>query len=118
LFEFLDHESEAMVQVRAATIQEVFEDAAVALFELMTDVSQVRTDRQRTVTLSAPERHFLLIDWLNRLILLHEVDNATVSGEPISDKHEKRLHAKSATFGQFEWIEEPPGHRVRFVIDI
>jgi len=137
MFEFLDHPSETLVRVRAATINEVFRDAAMALFEIMTDTKKIRREESYQIQASAAERHLLLIDWLNDLILLHESKNiflsdfevsvhkkddwhfrATVKGEKIQRHHEKRSHAKSATYGQLQWIEKEDKHEVLFVVDI
>jgi protein archease len=137
MYHFLDHPSEELVEVVAASETEVFRDAATALFDLMTDLSTIEILKTFHLHLEAPERHLLLIDWLNRLILLHEVEHvflrdfnirtkkdsdwsltAVVAGEKIRDNHERRLHAKSATYGQLEWKEEAGIHTVRFVIDV
>lgn len=137
MYRFLDHPSEELIEIVAASETEVFRDAATALFDLMTDLSGVEIQESFPVQLEAPERHLLLIDWLNRLILLHEVEHvffkhfnihikkdsdwsltAVVAGQKIRDNHERRLHAKSATYGQLEWKEEAGIHTVRFVIDV
>lgn len=137
MYRFLDHPSEELIEIVASSETEVFRDAATALFDLMTDLSGVEIQESFPVQLEAPERHLLLIDWLNRLILLHEVEHvffkhfnihikkdsdwsltAVVAGQKIRDNHERRLHAKSATYGQLEWKEEAGIHTVRFVIDV
>jgi protein archease len=137
MYRFLDHPSEELVEVIANSESEIFRDAALALFDLMTDISTIEIQESFPVQLEAPERHLLLIDWLNRLILLHEVEHvflidfnvqikensnwslvAVVGGEKIRDNHERRLHAKSATYGQLEWKEDAGCHKVRFVIDV
>lgn len=137
MFRFLDHPSEALVEVLAPGAAEVFEEAARALFEIMTDTTAVARTLEFRIDLESPERNWLLVDWLNRLILLHETQavflsefdvtlaqnsqwklSAVVRGEPIGPQHERRSEAKSATYGQFEWTESSEGHRVRFVVDI
>jgi SHS2 domain-containing protein len=135
MYEFLDHPSEAMVRVTAKTVNEVFEDAARALFELMTDIARVKAEVEFKIELTSDDKTLLLVDWLNRLIWIHEVENvflcefvvnvqdawklnATVKGQSIRSGVEKRLHAKSATYGQLEWNETPQGHKVQFVVDI
>lgn len=137
MYEFVGHPSEEMIRVTAQTMEEVFVDAASALFELMTDTGKLKAEQRFPVHLSAPDRILLLIDWLNRLIYLHEVENvflckfdvsiqtgsqwslnAVVYGETITDGMERRLHAKSATYGQIQWHETPQGHQVQFVIDV
>ena len=137
MYRFLDHPSECLVEVQAGSAAEVFEQAARALFEIMTDNEAIKQTLEFRVELESPERNLLLIDWLNRLIFLHETENvflsdfkievqqeeswklnAEVRGEKIAERHERRSQPKSATYGQFEWIESDEGHRVRFVVDI
>jgi protein archease len=137
MYRFLGHPSEELIEVVANNEEEVLRDSATALFDLMTDLSTIEIQKSFPVQLEAPERHLLLIDWLNRLILLHEVEHvflkdfniqirhdsdwsltAVVAGEKIRHNHERRLHAKSATYGQLEWKEEAGIHTVRFVIDV
>jgi SHS2 domain-containing protein len=137
MFRFLDHPSEAYIEIVARTVEEVFRDAATALFELMTDTSALKEEMEFTIELEAPDRRLLFIDWLNRLILLHEMEhiffcgfNVTVSedplakltamvrGERIKQNQERRAQVKSVTYGQFEWMETEQGHLVRFLVDI
>ena len=137
MYEFLGHPSEELIQVTASTVEEVLMDAGKALFELMTDTTKIRSDVSFEIQLSAPDRLLLLVDWLNRLILVHEVEHvfltsfrvqlehnslfnlrAQVAGQKINKNMERRLHAKSATYGQLQWNETPQGHEVQFVIDV
>jgi SHS2 domain-containing protein len=137
MFEFLDHPSETLIRVRASTPSEVFRDAAIALFEIMTDTARIKPEVSYEVKANSTERHLLLIDWLNDLIFLHEAKNlflsefeisvqknddwglqGVVKGEKVQAHHERRSHAKSATYGQLQWIENEHGHEVLFVVDI
>jgi SHS2 domain-containing protein len=135
MYEFVDHPSEALIRVKANTIHEVFVDAATALFDLMTDLKALTPDREFKIELESEEKHWLLIDWLNRLILLHEVENvflctfqvdvrpawrlsANVKGQSIDKNQERRLQAKSATYGQLKWYETPDHYEVQFLIDV
>ena len=137
MFQFLDHPSDAYVEVTAISVEEVFQDAATALFEIMTDTISFIPEEDFQIRVESPDRSLLLIDWLNRLVLLHELEKvflcsfrvkiqqtknwkltAVVTGERIKEKHEKRSQVKSVTLGLFEWNEEANGHRVRFLVDI
>ena len=135
MFRFLDHPSETLVELAAATMEEVFQEAALALFEVMTDTSVIHNEIEFEISLEADNREVLLIEWLNKLIVIHEVEHvflahfdvaihekyklkALAGGERISENQEKRSHVKSATFGSFEWLERPDGHTVRLVLDV
>jgi SHS2 domain-containing protein len=121
--------------VTADSLEEVFSESAMALFELMTNTKKIKTDSTYQIHLKNQDRSLLLIDWLNRLILLHEVEHvfcntfhvqirnewemdATVHGKKIDGSLERRLHVKSATYGQLQWNETPQGHQVEFVVDV
>ena len=97
--------------------------------------TKVHSNLYFDIELTSPDRLLLLVDWLNRLILLHEVENvflnefqvqihsgwnlkAKTGGQKITPDQERRLHAKSATYGQLQWNETPQGHQVQFVIDV
>lgn len=135
MYEFLDHPSEALIRVTGKTHEEIFVDSATALFELMTNTKQIQPDLHFDVELAAPDALLLLVDWLNQLIFLHEVENvflcefqvqirsgwnlkAKTGGQKITADQERRLQAKSATYGLLQWNETPQGHQVQFVIDI
>ena len=135
MYEFLDHPSEELIRVTAVSIEEVFSESAMALFELMTDTKKIIDVSRYQINLQNHDRALLLIDWLNRLILLHEVEHvflntfqvqvrpewvldATVNGQKIEEGVERRLHVKSATYGQLQWNETPQGHQVQFVVDV
>jgi len=137
MYRFLDHPSEALIEVTAPTVEGVFRDSAVALFETMTDTSKVKPEKVFDVPLQAQNREDLLIDWLNSLILIQETKKvflsqfeitihqgpkwrlqASVKGSSIEKGHERRSEVKSATYGQFFWEESPEGHRVQFVLDV
>src|SRR5215831_4513455 len=96
MFQFLDHPSESLIQVNAATMEEVFVDAARALFELMTDISQLKNEEQFRVMLESTEKHFLMIDWLNHLIYLHEVQHIFLCSFSVKIEHQQMwaLHAE------------------------
>ena len=137
MFRFLDHPSEAYIEIEAQTVDDVFRDAATAVFELMTDTSALQQEQEFSIELESPGRRLLFIDWLNRLILIHELEHvflchfdvavsetttakltAIVHGEKIKENQERRTQAKSVTYGQFEWREDERGHLVRFLVDI
>jgi protein archease len=137
MYRFLDHPSEAFIEITADSENEVFQDAAIALFEVMTDTSHIQPEKQFRMELESNSRNELLVDWLNRLIWLQEVEgvflsrfdvtihhnqiwrlDAKVGGEKIREGMERRSEVKSATYGMLKWEEEASHHLVQFVLDI
>lgn len=68
-YEFIDHTADVCVRVYGATIEELFKNAADALFSLIADLRPFK-ENERTVTIEAETDEDLLIRWLNELISL------------------------------------------------
>jgi SHS2 domain-containing protein len=68
---WVDHTSEVELEVEAATEEDVFREAAVALGELL-DGEPARAPRSVTVAASAGDRATLLAEWLAELAFLAE----------------------------------------------
>ncbi len=73
--EFLDHTGELELRVWAPTLEALFAEAGRALREIeLPAVSPAYPTSRRTVSVRAPDRAALLVEWLNELIFLAERD--------------------------------------------
>ncbi len=126
-FEVLDHTAEIGLRVEAESLAGVFRDLCVGLFSLITDPEAVRPARTWEVTVEAPDRVALAVEWLNELLHLNareglvahraeilEVSDgrlrARVYGEPFDpDRHPRGIEVKAATYHQAR--VEPEGAR-------
>lgn len=114
-YEQIDISGDAGLTIYGKTLEELFENAAAGLSELITDLSVVEVSEVKAVSLSAESREGLLIQWLNELVFMLDAYNfigrdfsvhlennslqATVSGgffDP--DINESRLLVKAATY--------------------
>src|SRR5262245_17364275 len=104
-YDRIDHTADLGIEVRAASLPELFEDAALAMFDLLTDLSRVEPKVARRIDLSGVDREDLLVGWLAELLSLSGAErllfsrfrmeslavnslSATAEGEPIdTDKH-------------------------------
>jgi len=66
-YEVLEHTADIRVRVFAESEEDLFENSAVCLFELLTD-SKVKAQKTRKIELNAASLEDLLILWLNELI--------------------------------------------------
>lgn len=79
-FEELHHVADRAVHVWAPSLEALFEQAARAMFSLMTDISAIRPERRHEITLEAEDPEAALVDWLNELLFWRETQ-----GEMYSD---------------------------------
>jgi len=121
-----------------STLEESFENAGLAMFEVMTDTSQVKPDIKKEFSIESEDLVSLLYDFLEELLFLHDVDfmlfskfkvnirpskegyslKGEVMGEEINhDVHERRDEVKAVTFHQME-VKEEKGYKVRVILDL
>ncbi len=71
-YEFFEHTADIGVNVYGATLEELFCNAAAAMYEALGRLQKTRDSRQRTVQIEAPTLEDLLHDWLAEL--LYEIE--------------------------------------------
>jgi SHS2 domain-containing protein len=138
-YEFFDHTGDIGVRVRAATVSDLFADAAAALTATLVDPSTVLGRAREWVALSAPSLELLLVDWLNDLVFRFDVDEfvaarvtprieqqqdewkleATIEGEHVDPaRHRVKLPVKGVTYHQLEIVKTDRGFETSVVFDI
>ncbi len=139
-FEFLEHTADAYVAAYGRSFSEAFENAAVATFEVMTDVKNVSSNVEDVVEVSARDEKALLYSWLEALLVKSEVNGllyskfkvlslenvaegfrlkAKIWGEKFdSNKHLQKVGVKAITYHRMEIIKKPNLITLRFILDI
>ena len=138
-YEFFDHTGDIGVRVRAATVSDLFADAAAALTATLVDPSTVLGREREWVALSAPSLELLLVDWLNDLVFRFDVDEfvaarvspridqqedewkleATIEGEHLEPaRHRVKLLVKGVTYHQLEIVKTDRGFETSVIFDI
>lgn len=131
--------SDMAFEATGDTPAELFQAAALALFEGMADTHRLRPRVRKEIRLRHAQIDQLMYDWLSELIYLKDAEGllfgefkvelsqnsewdltATVRGEPIDPKrHGLRADAKAVTYHQFEVAQtETGGWKARVVVDI
>jgi len=139
-FEFLEHTADAYIAAYGGDLAEAFDNAALALFETMTDTKAVKPTKERTISAKGADKQALLYNWLERLLVLSEVEGMLFSkfkitriqkaeggfrfeakayGEPYdAKKHKQKVGVKAVTYHRIE-VNEAPGRVVlKFILDI
>lgn len=129
---FQDHTGEVRLRIEAASIEELFVEAARALAELVGTPSDELPREWRHVTVDARDREALLVAWLDELIARTEIDQlryeevaideltpqrlrARIRGLPIA---EPRTSVKAATLHGVRVDSGPDGASATVVLDV
>jgi len=139
-FEFLEHTADAYIAAYGTDLAEAFENAALALFETMTETENVAPQAEENVDVEGHDKQALLYNWLEELLIRFEVENmlysrfkvqkieeteggfrvkAKIRGEPFDPgRHKQKVGVKAVTYHQMEILESPERVTVRFILDI
>ncbi|MEM1607288.1 MAG: archease [Candidatus Bathyarchaeia archaeon] len=139
-FEFLEHTADVYIAAYGKDLREAFENAALAMFETMTDTVDVKREREDDVEVEGEDVESLLYNWLESLLVKFEIENmlyssfnilsierdngkfklkAKIYGEPFNpEKHKQKVGIKAVTYHRMEINEEPSGVTIKFILDI
>jgi SHS2 domain-containing protein len=118
-------------------LNELFANAALAMFEVMINTKQVKPTITKKVKLSGNDLQSLMFNWLNELLVYVDSENLVFSdfkvkvdekkfslsaeckGEKINqEKHETRTAVKSATYHQMKIEKEKNIWKTQVILDI
>lgn len=72
-YEILEHTADVGIRAYGKDLNEAFENAAIGMFDLITDVEKVEPIGEYKVILEALDTEQLLVDWLSELLFIHTV---------------------------------------------
>ncbi|MDD2643759.1 MAG: archease [Methanobacteriaceae archaeon] len=141
-YEFFDVTADVGFWAFGRTINEAYQNASLAMFEVMTDTKKVNQIINKKITIQSEDKVSLLYDYLEELLFLEETEflffskfdlmikksfkddeisyelNGTIWGEHIDwDKHERRSEVKAVTFHLMDVIEDDL-FKVRVILDL
>lgn len=138
-FEFLDHTADVYIAVFGASMEEAFENAALATTKVMTEADQVEPEIREEVELEAHDMHELLYNWIEELLFRFETRNNVYSRFKISsievgdsglrlraemwgeafdpEKHPQKLGVKAITYHLMEIERKPNKITLKFILD-
>jgi len=135
-YDLIDHTADVGVKAYGETLSEAFENASKAMFDIITDNSEIESTGQYDFTLNAPDLEQLLVDWLSELLFLNSAKNLVfgffkveidkknkslkgrVFGEKFNvSKHKIGAEIKAVTYHMLEVRKKSPYH-VQVLFDI
>jgi len=139
-FKFLEHTADAYVEAYGTSLEEAFENAALATVEVMTDLEKVEPEIEDALEVEAHDEYALLYSWLEELLVKFELTGKLYSrfkistiektsvgwklkakawGEPYNpERHPSKVGIKSITYHQMEIVKKPKSVTLRFILDI
>jgi tRNA nucleotidyltransferase (CCA-adding enzyme) len=125
-WEHFPHEADMGVRGVGATMEEAFEQAAVALTAVITDPESIALVEEIDIECEAPDDELLFADWLNALIYQMatrrmlfarfevRIDDSRLDGkawgEPVDvGKHHPAVEVKGATYTQLKVTRDKTG---------
>ncbi len=136
-YRFLDHATDAIIEVTAKDLKEAFSVAADAVINLTLDQDKVQEVDKKEFSAHGKDLDYLLFSWLEEIpfvlitegfaIRRIEFDmvqngeykiNATAYGEPLDvHKHNFKVEIKAPTFYEME-IKQNGGVYMKFLLDL
>ena len=135
---FLDHATDAQVEVRAREMKGALKDAAYATIDIMLDRKRVDTIESRQILVESDTIHDMLYGWLEEIIYQTVTEGfavrrmevtyenksgqymvrANLSGEPLDTRrHRFKVEIKAPTYHEMD-IEQNGGIKMKFLLDL
>ncbi|BCU70668.1 archease [Stygiolobus caldivivus] len=136
-YEFFDHTADVGIKAYGKDLNEAFENAALAVFEVMTDTSKIDPIENRDIEVDGIDIENLLYRWIENLLVYYDsellifgrfnvnIDLANLKLKAIAwgerfnpEKHERRTVVKAMTYHEMNIIKTDNGYELTFVVDI
>ena len=119
-YEYFDVTADIGFKSYGANLNEAFENAGLAIFNIISDTSDIDGEVEKSFEVTSEDEVSLLYDYLEELLFLHETEfmlfsefhvdidddlhlKATIKGEGIDwDKHDRKTEIKAITFHKMD----------------
>ena len=72
---YIEHPSDVGFEVYGDTLEELYANAAIAMYSLMTDVDEIEEEEEREIEINSEDLYSLMFDWLDELIFLFDSES-------------------------------------------
>ncbi|MGQ0771536.1 MAG: archease [Nitrososphaerota archaeon] len=136
-YRYLEHATDALIEVKASSLEEAFVLATRSVVETILDMNSVEMKKTRQLRVTGKDLNYLLYNWLEEIIILTITDGfavksvkvkieknseyailANLEGEDIDiKKHHFKVEIKAPTFHLME-IKQDDGVQMRYLLDL
>jgi SHS2 domain-containing protein len=135
-FEILEHPADIGFRAYGVTFEQLFENAALALFSLTCDPANVKETESREIEASGSDKELLIYAWLAELLATAEAERLVfrraevtalsanrVAGRAFGERfdrqrHSMHTHIKAVTFHQLFVESTAAGWRAQVFVDL
>ena len=135
-YEFLEHTADVKFRAYGKTLEKAFENAAIATFQVMTDVNKIEKKHDKDIKVKGDTAQTLLYNFLEELIFLmdsesflladvklEEFGHGFLKAKLIGDyqeefKYDVHTYIKAVTYNELLVDETEKGYMVQVVHDI
>ncbi len=135
-YQAFDHTADLGLAITGASEEELFANAAIAVFDIITDLDRVEAREIRRIAVEGDGREDLLINFLREILYLYNGERwllkelrivrisekgleAEARGEPLDGrKHEICKEIKAVTYHQAQVRQTPAGWTARVIFDV
>ena len=109
-FDFLEHTADVYIAAYGSTLEEAFENAAMATINVMTDAKKVKPEIKESVEVEASDEYGLLYSWIEEILILFDTEGHLFSKFQISsiETSENGLRLKAKMWGEAFDLERHP----------
>jgi SHS2 domain-containing protein len=134
-YEYFEATADIGLKAYGKNIQEAFENAGLAIFNIISDTSNIDASKEIEFEIASEDEVSLLYDYLEELLFYHEVEfmlfsefhvdiddnlhlKAKILGEPIDwEKHERKTEIKAITFHKMD-VKKTSHVEVQAIVDL
>ena len=134
-YEYFDVTADIGFKSYGETLNEAFENAGLAIFNIISDTSDIEPLREISFKIRSEDEISLLYDYLEELLFYHEIEfmlfsefhveiyddltlKATIRGEEINwDKHERKTEIKAITFHKMD-VKKTDHWQLQAIVDL
>ena len=138
-YEYLEHTADAKFRAYGTTLEEAFQNAAVAMLNVMINTGKISDEVSEKIELTSADLDGLVVDWLSELLYLFEVErvvfgkfkiggitemngnyslSAIAYGESLDlSRHKFDTEVKAVTYNSLKVEETMDGWVVQVVVD-
>ena len=107
-YEILEHTADIFIKAYGTTLSEAFENAAVAMFDIIFPTNTVKPIGEYQLELKADDLEQLLVVWLSELLYIYETQRVLFSNFKVQ-LDENQVKITSQAYGE---IIDPAKHKI------